>query len=72
MEILRRLLFLPKIKENGDWQLSPKCCMEDFARTVPSFHSVIGGMKFSIALRSLGWQMTKWIAGAFPLDTMTH
>ena len=35
-------------------------------------YSVIGGIKLSIALHSLGCRMTKWIAGAFPLDTITH
>lgn len=34
--------------------------------------SVIGGMKSSIAPRSLGWRITKWIAGALPLDTIAH
>ena len=34
--------------------------------------SVTGGIKFSIAPRSFGWRITKWIAGAFPFDTMTH
>lgn len=35
-------------------------------------HSVIGGIKFSMARRSLGWRITKWMAGAFSLDTITH
>lgn len=36
------------------------------------FSSVTGGIKFSIALRSFGCLITKWIAGAFSFDTIAH
>lgn len=31
-----------------------------------------GGIKFSIAPRSFGWWMTKWMAGALFLETIAH
>lgn len=43
-------------------------CFSSYSRR----HSTTGGMNCSSASRSLGWRMTKWMAGAFPLDTMAH
>ena len=37
-----------------------------------AIYSTIGGIKFSIALRSLGWWIIKCIAGAFAFDIIAH
>lgn len=42
------------------------------AKRKRTYSSVTGGIKPSIALRSFGCRMTKWIVGAFPLEIIAQ
>ena len=69
-----QLLYPTGGKTQEGWRRFGKCDEKEgvLVTTAQCPYSTTGGMNRSSASRSLGWRMTKWMAGAFPLDTMAH